>query len=105
MINFEGLLMNKSPFAIKLIEELIKEKIVSVSDYNIDFLSENPYAINFLEKNRDLICYFRISQNPEIFEINKQYLKERIDIFREELCIKVFHPKNEGKLWFLDEYD
>lgn len=105
MIDFSGLLLNESPFTIKLIEYLIEEKIVSISDYNVSILSENPYAIHFLEKNQDLICYARISKNPEIFEINKQYLKERIDIFREELCIKVFHPKNEGKLWFFDEYE
>jgi hypothetical protein len=27
----------------------------------------------------------------------------KVDIIAEDLCIKVFHPDNEGKLWSLDE--
>jgi hypothetical protein len=102
-IDFEQLLRNSSPRAIKLIEELIEKNNALKTDYDMSILSENFHAIDFLEKNRDLIDWTRISKNPAIFEINKKYLKERIDIFLEELCINVFHPRNEGRLWFIDE--
>ena len=104
-IDFGGLLRNSSPRAIKLIEELIEKNSALKSDYDMNILSENPHAINFLEKNPDLIDWVRISKNPAIFEINKKYLKERINIFLEELCIKVFHPRNEGRLWCFDDYE
>jgi hypothetical protein len=32
------------------------------------------------------------------------YLKLRMSIHFEEICIKVFHPKNEGKLWSIYGY-
>ncbi len=43
-----------------------------------------------------------LSQNQNIFETkynyDYEYLKSRMSIHFEEICIKVFHPNNEGKL-------
>lgn len=92
---------NTNPRAIKLIEENIDLRI----DWNE--LSCNPSALHLFEKkeNKNKLNYHSLSDNPVIFELNKKYLKERMDIIREEICIKVFHPHNEGRLWFFDEYD
>jgi len=103
LINIDTLVMNQSPRAIKIIEEFIEKGVLFKDNDNIDYLSENPCAIEFLEKNKNLISWIRISKNPEIFEINKQYLKKRMDIIREDLCKVVFHPRNEGRLWSFDE--
>ena len=58
------------------------------------FLSNNPNAIHILEKNPKKINWWYIPRNPSIFErvINFRYLKERMDIIREELIIKCMHP-------------
>ena len=103
LINIDSLVINQSPRAIKIIEEFIEKRIPFENNDSIDYLSENPCAIEFLEKHKNLICWARISKNREIFEINKQYLKKRMDIIREDLCKVVFHPRNEGRLWSIEE--
>jgi hypothetical protein len=58
-----------------------------------EFLSENPSAIDFLEKNKHRICYCHLSYNPEIFELDyKKMSKKRTSIFEEELMMKALHP-------------
>lgn len=58
-------------------------------------LSYNPNAIQLLEKNRDRANWNGLSANPSIFEktLNYKYLKERMDMIREELMMKCMHPK------------
>ena len=34
-----------------------------------------------------------LSKNPNIFEIDYDFLKKRTSVFEEELISKVFHPK------------
>ena len=66
-------------------------------------LSLNPNAIELLKDNPNKIDWTFLSSNPSIFEIkynyDYEYLRSRMSIHFEEICIKVFHPKNEGKLW------
>ena len=88
---------NNNHRAIKLIEEQ--------KDLKIDWfeLCHNHNALHLFEKNSDKLTYDSLSDNPLIFELNKEYLKERMDIIREEICIKVFHPRFVDKLWTFDE--
>ena len=48
------------------------------------------------------IGWYFLSSNPSIFKIkynyDYKYLKLRMSIHFKEICIKVFYPKNEGKI-------
>ena len=56
-------------------------------------LSENPNAISILEKNPDKIDWGNLSQNKGTYELNYKFLKEKMDIIREDLMKAVYHPK------------
>jgi hypothetical protein len=73
------------------------QKAMHILEKNLDKVnwktfSENPTAIEILLKNMDKVCYKRLSRNPAIFEYDYQGLKERCDIYREELIKKTMHP-------------
>ena len=53
----------------------------------------NVNAIDLLEKNQDKISYYYLGKNTNIYTIDYKYCKERMDIHREELMKKVFHPR------------
>jgi hypothetical protein len=55
-------------------------------------LSRNPSAIHLLEQNKDKIDWNLLSSNPEIFELDLEFLQRRMDIIREELIEKAWHP-------------
>ena len=46
---------------------------IDINKVDWEFLSENPNAIPLLEKYPDNICWFWISQNQSIFEIEIDY--------------------------------
>lgn len=50
--------------------------------------------MHLLEKYQDRFELSWLAINPSIFykSINYEYLKERMDIFREELVMKCMHP-------------
>ena len=56
------------------------------------------------KKNRIVYDYEGKTCFREI-KIDYIFFKNRMDTIREDLCKNVFHPKNEGKLWFFDEND
>jgi hypothetical protein len=56
-----------------------------------------------LEKNQDKINYNNLSLNKNIFEINYLFLKKRIEIFKEELIQKCFHPSK--LIYYLEKYN
>ena len=58
-------------------------------------LSSNPNAIHLLEKNPEKINWSELSSNPSMFikKINYKFLKDKMDIIREELIIKCMHPR------------
>jgi hypothetical protein len=63
-----------------------------------DCLSLNPSAIGLLEKNQDKIDWDCLSLNPNIFEIDYDFLRERLkNSFGEELMMNRFHPRNFEK--------
>ena len=56
-------------------------------------LSENPAAIHLLEKNKNKIDWEYFSANPAIFDLDYDFLKKRMNIIRNELMIKTWHPE------------
>jgi hypothetical protein len=58
------------------------------------WLSMNPNAIPILKKNLDKVDWYSLSINPNIFTYDYEFIEKRINIFKEELVMKVFHPQN-----------
>ena len=58
-------------------------------------MSQNPSAIHLLKRNPLKINYTRFSSNQSIFKkvVNYEFLKERMDLIREELMMKCMYPK------------
>ena len=83
-INWPRLSIN--PNAISILQKN-QDKI----DWN--WLSSNLNAMSILQKNQNKIDWQRLSVNNGIWEINYVFLKERMDILREDLIKTVFHPK------------
>ena len=86
----------KNPNAIQLLER---------NQNKIDWsnLSGNQNAIHLLELNQGRIDWNIIQQNPSIFEVDYEFLKERISFYKEELIQKCFHPKR--LFYYLDSYN
>ncbi len=86
-ISWEGLSLNPASWAIELLEK---------NQDKIDWgnLSSNPSAIHILEQNLDKSHLFLedLFINPSIFEVDYDFLKRRMDLFREELIEKTWHP-------------
>ena len=47
----------------------------------------------WIEKRKDKIDWYELSGNPGIFMFDYDFYKKRMDIHREELMKKVFHPR------------
>ena len=58
------------------------------------YLSTNTNAISLLEKNINKIDWHHLSMNPAIFELDYAKMSERMNIVKEELMMKIFHPSN-----------
>ena len=56
--------------------------------------------IELLEKNQDKIDWGHFSSNPAIFELDYDFFVKRMDIIREELMEKTWHPSRFQK-WCL----
>ena len=83
-INWDHLSSN--PNAMHLLEK-------NPDKINWYWLSQNPNAISILEKNPDKINWEELSANQGTYEINYKFMKERMDIMREDLMKAVYHPK------------
>ena len=55
--------------------------------------NQNPLIIQLLEQNQDKIDWKSMFINLNIFCCDYDYYKKRMDIYREELMKKVFHPQ------------
>jgi len=60
-------------------------------------LASNPNAISLLERFPGRIDWSRISQNPTIFTLDYDALKERCSLFKEELFAMALHPSRIEK--------
>ena len=70
------------------------------------------YYLGPLCKLRDWIpieklVWSQLSRNPYIFEYDWVAMRNRINIFKEELVAKQFHPKNMAKFvsWGFEEFE
>ena len=70
---------------------------ISLLEKNVDkihrFRCGNPSVIHLLEQNQDKINWRDLSENPNICCCDYDYYKKRMDIHREGLMKKVFHPR------------
>ena len=90
--------LSSNPNAIHLLEKN-QDKI------NWSELSGNLEAIHLLEQNQDKISWYNLSDNKEIFVIDYQVLKQRIEPFKEELIAKCFHPDRLVRYLEVYNYD
>ena len=92
--------LSENPNAIHLLEQN-SDKI------NWCGLSNNQNAIPMLEKNMDKIDLGCLSKNPSIFEYDWVAMRHRMNLFKEELVAKQFHPKNMDKFvsWGFEEFE
>jgi hypothetical protein len=108
-------------FSIK-IEDLINQCNDKIKILSEDNMENNDASINFLldlqkinanTKNQMIplnnndkikICnnFLDFLKNVK-FQLIHNYTKSKVNIIREELCIKVFHPKYVDKLWTFDD--
>ena len=66
-------------------------------------LSGNPNAGSILEKNLHKIDWRNLCRNKGVNELNYQWLKDRMDIIREDLMKAVYHPRRLE--YYLEHYD
>jgi hypothetical protein len=67
---------------------------------NWRLLSVNPNAMHLLEQNQDQIDWDYFTANPNIFELDHDFFFRRMNILREELMAKTWHP-NRFMNWCL----
>jgi hypothetical protein len=60
--------------------------------------------MHLLKLNQDKIDWINFCKNPSIFELDYGFLKGRMDIIREELMMKAWHPLRVMK-WIEEGYD
>ncbi len=97
--NWDELLTN--PSIIHLLKDNFDPTFTGeVREIDWTLLSENPSAIHILEKNQDKINWRFLSSNQEIFELDYDFFHQRMNIIREELIEKTWHPDRFEK-WCL----
>jgi hypothetical protein len=106
--------------------------LIKIYEYIIENVEEINYVgINYHEKFRSTIickipdlmtqCIDHIEKSNEniediiiyeqclnilkkaLFEMNHNFKKSKMDLMREDICIKVFHPRFVDRLWTFDE--
>ena len=82
--------------AISLLEK-------NIDKINWDVLSGNVNAISILEKNISKINWSYLCCNKGVNELNYQWLKNRMDIIREDLMKSVYHPRRLE--YYLEHYE
>jgi hypothetical protein len=106
------------PFScLCMCEKMINYILEHIEEYNKNDSSEyytrsywnnlcrNPAAIDYLEKHQDKICYDQIYLNENIFEYDFEIIINKINIYKNELIQKVFHPNrllNISKIYNVD---
>ena len=88
--------LSKNPNAISILEK-------NLDKMDWFFLSGNANAIRILEKNTDKIDWSNLCCNKGVNELNYQWLKDRMDIIREDLMKSVYHPRRLE--YYLEHYE
>ena len=82
--NFRSTILCKIP---KLIEQCV---------YHINISNENPENIIIYEQCLNVL-------KKALFEVKHNFKKSKMDLMREDICIKVCHPRFVDRLWTFDE--
>ena len=92
--------LSENPNAIDLLEK-------NLDKINWSVLSSNPNAIHLLEQHQDKINWERLSYNPSIFEYDYEAMRSQMKPLAEELMANRFHPRNFDKFvsWGFDEFN
>ena len=88
--------LSRNPKAIHLLEK-------NLDRIHWEYLSDNPNATHIIEQNLDKINWCDLIKNPSIFEIDYQALQQRIEVFKEELIQKCYHP--DRLVYYLETYN
>jgi hypothetical protein len=97
-INWKFLSQNSNNKALKLLIDNPEKIVWKYLSYNI-----NPQALELLKINQDKIKWEHLSLNPDIFEINYDFLKYRLEsTFKEELIATILHPSNYHRFKYYD---
>ena len=62
------------------------------------YISDNPGAIHLLEKNQELIHWYQLSINPEIFTYDYVAMRESYKSLKEEIIMARWHPDRVAKM-------
>ena len=66
-------------------------------EFNCVSLLRNSSALSLFEKNKDKVDLDELYGNNEIFELDYSKIEEHMNVIKEELMIRVFHPRNCDK--------
>ncbi len=91
-------------FSINSSDEAVEYLIQNPEKIKWDFFSSNRSlkAMEYMSKNIDKIRWLAITNNPNIFMMDKEFLRKRMDIVREELMMRTWHP-DRFQDWCLEE--
>ena len=89
-IVWHALCGNSSDIAMNM----IKENFDNIDDFKWTYLSGNPNstAMNILKNNQKNIHWNMFSKNPSIFELDYDFFHQRMNLIRDELMQKTWHP-------------
>jgi len=76
--------------AIELIKNNLNKKYYKYLDWSA--LSSNPFAIELLKENPEMIDWWNLSSNPSIFQYNYQEMKENKQDFTNEIIEIALNP-------------
>jgi len=99
-------LINECNDKIKiLLEDKIENNDASINNsLNIPNAFTNAKMIPLNNNDKIKVCNNFLEFLKKVkFQLVHNYTKSNVDIIREELCIKVFHPKYVDKLWTFDD--
>ncbi len=91
-------------FSINSSDQAVEYLIQNPEKIKWDFFSSNRSlkAMEYMSKNIDKIRWLAITNNQNIFVMDKEFLRKRMDIVREELMMRTWHP-DRFEDWCLDK--
>lgn len=80
-------------FSINSNDEAVEYLIKNPEKIKWDFFSSNRSlkAMEYISKNIDKIRWMEIRNYPNIFELDMEFMKKRMNIIREELIMRTWH--------------
>lgn len=90
-------------FSVNSSDEAVEYLIKNPDKIKWDFFSSNRSikAMEYISKNTDKIRWMEITNNPNIFELDREFIKKRMNIIREELIMRTWHPSRFEEWCFI----